>query len=146
MHAAFKQLPLLTAQIMLGRKSEEKLHARQIEVNTITACNKYDTDPVLHEVCTRIWKQSAEGRRYSSETIDQQDLITMLNYLDGIAIGVKQGVLSNAITKDHLGPIFIKAVDIIIPAVFGSFDDYEAIAELRNGWKTPTPPNYKALS
>jgi hypothetical protein len=141
-YAAFKQIPLLTAQIKLARESEEKLQARQIEINTITACAKYDTDPVIHEVNSRLWKQSNGGKDYSSDNIDRLDLIIMLNYLDGIAIGVKQGVLSNAITKDHLGAIYIKVVDIIIPAVFGNFDDYEAIEELRRSWKSPKPPAY----
>jgi hypothetical protein len=135
--AAFKQLPLLTAQIKMARESE-------IEINTITACGKYDTDPVLYEIHRRIWENSDKGTKYSRETIDQHDAIVMLNYLDGIAIGVKQGVLSNAITKDHLGAVYIKAVDIIIPALFGNFEGYEAIEEMRSGWKTPTPTAYTA--
>jgi hypothetical protein len=78
--AAFKQLPLLTAQIKMARESE-------IEINTITACGKYDTDPVLYEIHRRIWENSDKGTKYSRETIDQHDAIVMLNYLDGIAIG-----------------------------------------------------------
>jgi len=146
------QLPLLSAQLQalakqvtLAREADAASQRRYIEANTLQACARYTGDPVIHEATQSIWRASNSGTDYRGnlDKLDMHDLITALNYLDGIAVGVKQGVYSGAIIKDHMMTTYVKVVDVIIPeAMGGDFSDYEAILELRNSWRSPIPVSY----
>ena len=139
---AARQLPLLTEQLRLAREAEQRAAIRNVETNTIRACERYTSDVVIYEATKRIWNSSKGGTVYSFPEVNEHDLITVLNYLDGIAVGVKQGVFSKAIVQDHLGATYIKIADLVIPNTFKNFTDYEAIEQLRNSWKVPKPTSY----
>lgn len=139
---AQRQLPLLTNQIKLAREAESAADDRQIETNTLQACARYTGDPVVHAATQRIWRASEEGREYrkNRDKIDQHDLITVLNYLDTIAVGIKQGVYSEPMVKANMSNTFEKVVDRVIPeAVDGGFAGYENIRSLWDKWR-PEPP------
>ncbi len=67
---------------------------------TLTACERYDTDPVLD----RYIRQLSRYRDEAAKTPEKYRLAisTILNYLDGIAIGVAQGLYIDKLAKDHL--------------------------------------------
>lgn len=146
------QLPLLSAQLKvladqveLGRKADAESQRRYHETSTLQACARYTGDPVVHAAAQSIWNASNGGKDYKGnlDKLNKHDLITTLNYLDSIAVGVKQGVYSENIIKDHMKNTYEKVVDVIIPeALEGDFTDYEAILELRNRWRSSIPVSY----
>jgi hypothetical protein len=120
-YAAWKQLPLLSKQLLAVSEQvrlsvEADAHSRQryLETNTLRVCERYVSDVVVYGAAQRIWKASNGGADYTRPEIDKHDVITALNYLDGIAVGVKQGVFSSAIVKDHMESTFNKVVEEII--------------------------------
>jgi hypothetical protein len=112
--------------------------SRLIESNRLRACERYYSDAVISEATRRIWVASNNGTDYIDATIDSHDLIITLNYLDGIAVGIKQHVYSAPIVKDHMQSTYIKIIDVIkpdvVPRIIPDWVGYEAISELRASW------------
>jgi len=135
---ALRQLSALIDQLKLAREADARADSRLIESNTLRACERYYSDPVINEATRRIWAASNNGTDYTKAAIDSHDLIITLNYLDGIAVGIKQHVYSAPIVKDHMQSTFIKIIDVIRPAVvpriIPDWIGYEAITELRSSW------------
>jgi hypothetical protein len=160
-YVAREQLPLLTKQIRdssdaemrarLGEREardlqvalEAKRDRRFIEASSIRACERYMSDVVLYQAAKRIWRKSEGGNKYDLNNVDEHDLIIVFNYLDSIAKGVLQGVFDETIVKDLLSELFVKAVDIVIPACFPGDKTYKAMRQLRSKWDTPVKVNYK---
>jgi hypothetical protein len=78
------------------------LRREQKNWETLKACERYESDQVLTQ-CLMALREArlanrltAEPRRYSLE------MSTILNYLEGIAIGVEQGFYDKNIVRDHL--------------------------------------------
>lgn len=160
--AAWKQLPLLRDQLRV--LTDEVQHSREasaaeadrqeasrrdsqrqyIETNTLRACEQYFSNPVIHSATQRLWEQSDGGRNYKDEKVSRHDLFTILNYLDGVAIGVHQGVFSEAIVRDYLPNTIIKVVDVIMrDALNGDRAGYEMLVRLRDGWR-PKETTYRS--
>ncbi len=113
---------------------------RRLETETLRVCNVYDTDPILAAACRRIWDASDGGRNYTNNPkIDKHDVITVANYLDGIAIGVLQHLYSDRIACDHLGNVIKKFVDIILPQTVDNLEGYEALIRVSRDWHKPAP-------
>jgi hypothetical protein len=73
---------------------------------TIEACERYDVDPILDSALRNLHSSRLDGTLDASLEKLKPDLTTVLNYLDGIAIGIAQGVLIEDIVKDQMEPIF----------------------------------------
>jgi hypothetical protein len=97
------QIRKLSEQIRLSREVEERAAIRTSEWETLKVCQRYDFDPVIDAACQRIAASSHNGTKYSA--VERRDMIAILNYFDGIAIGVQQGLYIEAIVKDQLGPV-----------------------------------------
>jgi len=151
--AAWRQLPLLTIQLnevskqltqavtsetssaQRHRDTQEAQRRSQLEVETLRVCTRLDTEIVLHLACRRVWRASNSGVDYKNNPrISEHDVITVANYLDGIAIGVLQNVYSNDVAKDHVGPFIKKFVKDIIPGVGLSDTDFGAMFEIYRRW------------
>ena len=143
---ATRQLSALIEQLKLAREADERADRRLIETNTLRVCEFIYRDPVVYTASQRIWAASDDGTEYGNADIASHDLIVVLNYLDGIAIGIKQRVYSAEIVKDHMESTFVKIIDVIRPAVvpriLPDWKGYEAITELRNGWLMVAAPAY----
>jgi hypothetical protein len=72
---------------------------------TLKACERYESDPILDTSLRNIKKMRDAGELASMATAISIDIRTVLNYLDGIAIGVRQGFYDESIVRDHLEPI-----------------------------------------
>lgn len=115
--AAWIQLPLisrqvreLSEQIRLSREAEQNAERRLREWETLKACQRYDYDPVLEAAPRRVARASVGGTDYRNPGIEKRDIVTLLNYLDGLAIGIEQGLYLENIVKDHLSVVFDHAV------------------------------------
>ncbi|MFB7143349.1 DUF4760 domain-containing protein [Agrobacterium deltaense] len=79
---------------------------------TLDACEIYDRDPVIQECLKVLRKYKVNKDKGLLHTDDIKiEALSVLNYLDGIAIGVNQGLYLESIVKDHLGSIINGHVD-----------------------------------
>lgn len=132
---------LVFATLCLAVAAYAQLRAeriRRMETGTLDVCTRFDIDPIIYQANRRIWDASQEGTTYFDA--DKHSVITVANYLDGIAIGVLQGLYSSDIVRDHLGPVIGKYINVIVPSVFGSKKDYEALDEVCSAWAVGTTP------
>jgi hypothetical protein len=69
---------------------------------TLEACERYESDPVLHDVLLKLRDARDSGQLYKTPRTFRAETATLMNYLDGIAIGQAQGFYNKAIVRDHL--------------------------------------------
>src|SRR4051794_6289148 len=55
---------------------------------TLDACNRYDTDPVVHTCLQRLKAAQTPAGGFNSYPGDKTDASTVLNVLDAVAIGI----------------------------------------------------------
>jgi hypothetical protein len=102
------QLPLISKQIRIQGERERKWA-------TVRACDRYSSDPLLHEVAKRVWDVSAKGTDYTdTDRIDVHDVIIMMNYFEVLAIGVRQDLYIEAIVRDFHESIVDKMVKVFL--------------------------------
>lgn len=145
---AWVQLPLVAKQVKglsdelnEARKAEAAAEARTREWETIKICQRYDFDPVIESACKSIWVASVKGTTYTNENVDEHDMKCILNYLDGISVGIKQGLYIETIVKEQMGIIFKGHVDNFILSNAVSRDGYECLLELYGKWFQQTAPS-----
>lgn len=148
--ASQEQIRTSQAQLVAAQEAEnaantrhqealEKERERLRETETLRNCCSFDTDPIIVGACRRVWRASENGKHYSPDKVAEHDVIIMCNYLDGLAIGVREGNFDEKIVRAHLGQMITKAVDTIIPAVFkDDTSGYEALHELRERFRGPS--------
>ncbi len=80
-------LAVVTAWFRLGASAR----ATRLTL-TLRACERYTFDPLLHECTARIFAVS-KGKNYKSlGKKHHHDILTVLNYFDALALGIRQGV------------------------------------------------------
>lgn len=68
---------------------------------TLAACNRYESDAVI-ERCVRNLKDAEMTTSFEdSPKTYRHDVVVVLNYLDTIAIGIKQKLYEESLAKDH---------------------------------------------
>jgi hypothetical protein len=82
------------AQIVSAR--EEAKRGR-----TLTACDRYDTDPVLDASLHKLAKADRDGLLETNPGEFRTDIASVLNYLDSLAVGIVQGLYIEEIIRDH---------------------------------------------
>lgn len=115
--------------------------------NTLEACERYERDPVLNAVLMKL-RDARDGgdlgahpRNYRAETT------VLLNYLDGIAIGVAQRFYNKRIVRDHLEQIMRDHVaEFLEPGFAARMElDTTGFARLRGllrEWDAPPPRTF----
>jgi hypothetical protein len=144
---AWIQLPLvaeqvrgLAEQIRLSREGEKHAERRVRELETLKACEHYNFDPIIEAATKRLWDASDGMKDYSKPGVDQRDVTVLLNYLDGIAIGVGQGLYIEPLVKDHLGFLFDHVVRNIVEGTMkGDRAGIEAMMALHAQWFRGAP-------
>jgi hypothetical protein len=72
---------------------------------TLTACSRYESDVVV-ERCVRRLRLAFENKTPIAEPAEHKhDVIIVLNYLDGLAIGFEQKLYDENLAKDHMASI-----------------------------------------
>lgn len=139
------QLRKLNDQIAIQGRREQKWA-------TLQACLRWDTDPMLNEYSHHIWSKSAGGRDYTllDDVEDKRKLLVVLNYLDGVAISVRQGMFLEDIVKTHFESLVPKLVRCTIRGesydgyrgkMIGDESKYDNLIWLYNAMKRmPDPP------
>ena len=105
--------------------------------NTLERCNMYDTDPILDMALRSLRVAMRKGRLNRGV---QVDAVTVLNYLDGTAVGVFQGFYVEETVRKHLESVMrghwaeLVMVDGIANIMDYSPSDWQALADLLKLW------------
>jgi hypothetical protein len=97
-------------------------------------CQRYDFDPVIDAATQRIWAASNEGKDYRLAGVKQRDLVCILNYLEGIAIGIEQNLYIEDIVREHLAPIFAHSVADFLDSGIVPIAGLEKVQALNQRW------------
>jgi hypothetical protein len=72
---------------------------------TLEVCERYERDPTLTKICECLRDARDKGELDRDPRPFRLEASTLLNYCDGIAIGVVQKSYVEKIVQDHLEPI-----------------------------------------
>jgi hypothetical protein len=72
---------------------------------TLEACNCYHLDPSLRESLRKLREARDGGTLAGNERAFRVEIVTVLNYLDSIAIGIYQGLYLEGLARDHIQPM-----------------------------------------
>lgn len=140
--SAVVALPLVLYQLRIQR-------IRECNWKTLEACRLYDTDPILDKATFVLNDAMGPEDDFTRLTVKDHEhaTVTMLNYLDGIAISVEQGIYNEEIVRDHFEFIIPKAVrglilgkpdpqnpSYFIPAKFQQKQYYASLVRLHYRW------------
>ena len=128
-----KQVRGLAEQIEASREADKNADRRTREWNTLAACQRYDFDPVIEAATARIWEASNKGTDYRSN-VERRDIVVLLNYLDGLAIGIDQDLYIDQIVKDHLAPMFEHATVCLLDTQIVSITGFERVKQTHLRW------------
>jgi len=121
-----------------------KLRADQRGWETLKACERYDTDPVIEAALVRL-KVGRDGVDLLIDTKKYSlDATTVLNYLEGIATGICQGFYDERVVRDHLERIMRDHIgeflsEDIAKGMELSKDDYCRLEDLLSNWGADKP-------
>lgn len=107
---------------------------------TLKACERYDTDPIL-DLCSRNLKTAkASGDLHIDAEKYSIDAISLLNYLEGIAAGVEDGLYVESIAKKHMQTIVKGLIERYISSEVATKmkifpDEYSLLLELHRRWQ-----------
>lgn len=89
----------------IAQQQIHQANRQQKGSKSLEAAERYETDAILDAALRRIRETQLKPRRLRNRTQLRIDIVTILNYLDGIAIGVKQGFYDEKIVRGHLDAI-----------------------------------------
>lgn len=131
---AYFQLRDIKTQIRLAANQNQQTAEQDRRRNTLDACQRYEKDPLLKEAMKNIWIATKLGTDYTLLREEHHfDVITILNYFDGLASGMLQGVYIEEMAKDYLHEPLRKSVKALIRGESG------------DGWKADRgvfPPSH----
>lgn len=125
----------------LGAATEARRRDRTLE-----AVRRYETDPQLREAIRTTYERTNQGTDYSllGES-DRFNIITILNYFDGIACGIEQGLLVESLVKDYLQFVLDKNVCALLRGQSGPTwdaaqplvdpDNFSVLLQLHDRWR-----------
>ena len=140
---AWRELHLLRKRLKTERNQQKQWA-------TVTACERYDTEIALYLVKRRIQRHwDEETETYQEPDKIRRDVINFMNYLDSIAIGIRQNIYIDKIARDHFETIIERAVNhFIYTEPRGRFcdeDQYPCLIWLYEKWfPEREKPHYEA--
>jgi hypothetical protein len=133
---------------------------REAKINrSLAACDRYDFDPLLDGITRRLALARENGELQSNPQAYRLDLYSILNYLEGVAIGVERGLYHNDVIKDYMEPVFVGCIEEYITTgvlvkcaptvpVAGGFveaEDYVKMVKLVERWSRTSLPWHKRV-
>jgi len=114
--AAAVGVPLLFSQLKGRREDALQARAEAKKWATLEACKVVEENVMLAKAADHIWEHSSSSTVFDETTKEnaEREILLLLNYLDGIAIGLKQKLYEPAIVRDQLGPYFRRYVEVFL--------------------------------
>jgi hypothetical protein len=72
---------------------------------TLEAVNRYCEEVTLTAAATKIWRAKDTGELQTNPRSVRPEVIIILNYLDGLALGLKQGLYIEDMVRDHMAEL-----------------------------------------
>jgi hypothetical protein len=115
---------------------------------TLEACERYERDPTLTKICESLRDARDEGELGKNPRPFRLEASTLLNYCDGIAIGVEQKFYVERIVKDHLEPIIRDHVEEFLSVEMGPRIEidpksFSRLLAMIARWDKPQPPSFR---
>lgn len=115
---------------------------QQRKWQTLEACAKYEESQTLREDLRAMCSKRISPSDYSNMVSGGYELncLMVLNYLDGIAIGVQQGLYDKKIVSQHMAPIIDDyVINILNKLPVGctrlKMESHESLLKLWKGWQ-----------
>lgn len=100
--------------ILIGLRQISAIKKQNRRWQTLAACERYTFDPIVDGCLRTLRKAHTEGK-FKNEATEAKnyrlEATTVLNYLDGMAIGIYQGLYMDDLARDHLEQVVIGHVD-----------------------------------
>ncbi len=111
---------------------------------TLEVCQAYEQNPCIEGAARRVYESKKIGELAKDPKRFGRDAITLLNYLDGVAIGVRQGLYIEDLARDHLKEIVSANVTRFLlcgkPESFEIDDrDYQFLLAMHSQWNAQKP-------
>ena len=130
------------------RLQMKDIHLENKKWNTLNICAQYELSEIIAKAARNLYFHLDYGKqpKVAEEDIGglSRDAIIILNYLDGIAIGVSQGLYVEELARDHLHIIVRTYVDDLFNAEtqkkFGlKKSDYTFLIGMDGRWRLNKP-------
>ena len=114
------------------------------KTQTLLACGQYDTSPLIYHCLKRVRAAKDNGSLKSEPTKLRREIITILNFLDAIAIGIEQNLYIEDLAYDHLeGIVKTHVSDLIDSGVTDAAgcpkSQWQRLIDLRDRWSRVKP-------
>jgi hypothetical protein len=118
---------------------------------TLAACERYYLDPLLDKASRALKEARESGELERNPKPLSIDVITVLNYLDGIAIGIYQGLYIEELARDHLQPMVEENVAEFLrgdtPGKLGlNLRDFRHLVALEGRWTQIGQPHFREVT
>jgi hypothetical protein len=99
------------ALILIGMGQISAIKRQNRRWQTLAACDRYNYDPIMDACLSKLRDAKKEGRFKDHEKDFRLEITTVLNCLEGIALGIYQGLYIEELVRDHLQGVLIDHVD-----------------------------------
>lgn len=135
--ATFVLAGVAFVQITAARKENRK-------TQTLLACGQYDTSRLLYRCVKKIRAAKDDGSLRKNAANYRREIITILNFLDAIAIGIEQDLYIEGLAYDHIeGIVKTHVSDLIDSGVTDAAGcprvQWQRLIDLRDKWVRAKP-------
>jgi hypothetical protein len=114
------------------------------KTQTLLACGQYDTSPLMYHCLKKIRGAKDSGSLEKDAKKYRREIITILNFLDAIAIGIQQDLYIEELAYDHLeGIIKTHVSDLIDSGITDAAGcprvQWQRLMDLRDKWARAKP-------
>jgi hypothetical protein len=125
------------ATIALYQIRELRLENRKTQ--TLVACGNYDQNQVIFSCAQQIWQARDDGELQENPEKYCMEMITLLNFLDAIAIGIEQDLYIEDLARKHLKSIVQRQTEQLIDSGILEKagirkDAFQSLLRLRDRW------------
>ena len=127
--------------ILIGVWQIQSYKTENLKSRTLDKCDRYSTDPILDASLAKLYEFKIGTVPAVDPKILKGQVASVLNYLDGLAKGVEQGLYIDSLAKDHLKAVVKEHVDDYLRSEesarrFGiDIKDYHRLIEMATRWE-----------
>jgi hypothetical protein len=143
-------------KVQLGQAASDAIDRNNQEDrrNTLNAIQRAENDPYLQRAYRTIARVTKGTLNYSKTHICKYYVNIILNYYEGIAVGIAQKIYVEAMAKDYLAESLQKAVkiwlrgdtddDFVPPTAMFAASDFPELRKLYDRWFPPKSTEFRA--
>jgi hypothetical protein len=141
------QAIITTLLVAVGLQQILDIRNQNRRWRTLEACDRYHQHAPLIDICRNLRRAQDSGEFQNDPKKFRPDIIVLLNYLDGLAIGIYQGLYIDELARDHLQIILNYHVEQYlkdgIPRKLDiETDAYKYLMALDERWRTISQPHF----